>query len=160
MTLRELHDRTVDVLITLVIARHLGHGRRLEFYLALVALLSSIILFWHPAGAARSHAMAELFWQGLGNYLFVPPLVVAAVSMYGLWANVRDWPLSRPARFLGAAFGLWIWFVYAAKLYVLGNIDTFGFSFSILAAFFGEVGVMFMVAANLPRPGARGNMGV
>lgn len=154
-----LEERLAKVLIALIGARWLGHGRRMEGYLVLVAGFGTLILCTHPLSAEFAHSLESIFWMGYGKYIFIPYLAVFVISGYGLVGNKFDWPSSRWARFIGATLGFLLWITYSVQLYHLNLIATPGFILGFPLAVYGELGVMIASAANVPRPGAPGNMG-
>lgn len=147
----------LDAILVLFGIPWLGHGRRAEFLLACASALYATLLLFVSNASEHSQATVSLFWEGHGRLLFYPLAINATLSGYGLVANVNVWRWSRMARFTGAFFGFIIWLWFAVKFYALGACATPGFVFSCVAVY-ACVGIMVLSVANVPRPGAPGNV--
>lgn len=121
--------------------------------------VGTIVFVLFPDSAQYSVSASEFYWLGYSRCVFVPFLAAFLLSGYGLVANINAWPASRVCRLLGALLGFYIWFVLLGKLAISDAFASLGFVLGVAAAFCGELGVVFTAAANLPRPGAPGNMG-
>jgi hypothetical protein len=154
-----IRERILQVILLIVAARHLGHGRRMEGYLIISKGLGFIILFLFPDSFKLSASLFDIFWAGYAHYVCIPFGIAFALSLHGLVGNILGWEHSRVVRFLGAFLGFSIWTWWAAKLIYTGDVATAGLFLTVPAAFYGEAGVMFLALVNRPEPGAPGNMG-
>lgn len=153
------------LLLKLLGASWLGHGRASELALALVLGLSGTLLFITPQGVWLSQLTLDIAYAGYGNYVAYPPLLTAAIKISGLVLNVRGYVLSQPVRFLGAflAWFLWAWFCIKFFLLTghqtptLGLAQAIALSCAIVGVLF-STRIMFMAAAGLPVPGSPGRL--
>jgi hypothetical protein len=152
-------DSLLRAIIFFLMARRLGHGRRMEGYLVLCKFFGAFIFFFFQKSSANSQSTVSLFWYGYSCYLFLPFLLAFMLSGTGLLFNIIGWRYSQALRFVGSVVGFFLWFWFCAKLVSLDDITTSGFILGVPAMLYGEGGVMFAAAANIPRPGAPGNMG-
>lgn len=152
-------DSVARLFMTILFANRLGHGRRMEGFLLLAKVIGAVVFFLFPSATELSGATYDLYWLGLGNYLFGFFLLAALLSGYGLLANIHGWPGSRMPRVLGAGVGFFIWFFLSMKLLIVGDYASEGFVLGVVAMFYGELGTIFYAVADLPRPGAMGNLG-
>lgn len=157
--LTRLTERIMDFLLVLVGARHLGHGRRMELFLVAAAGYYAVVLSLVHNATAHSSATADLFWSGYGPYVHYAVYSLFAVKFYGLFGNVYVWPASRWVRCVGGIGGFALWGWIGMKLALIGLISAPGHVLATMVAFYGELGVLFMAAANRPLPGAPGNRG-
>jgi hypothetical protein len=154
----KMFPNMIKLFVVITMARTYGHGRRWEFYKSRVMILTAVLLFYDPNVTQNAPSLRWFYWNGWGNYLYIPPLLAGLLSWYGLNANIKAWPYSKIARFFGAFLGCWYWFTYAAQLYATNNYGTLGFSCCLVAVYL-DIVVMMLAAANLPEPGAPGNLG-
>lgn len=154
-----VRDRAVSLIVGALAARVLGHGRRMEGYLVIAKILGALAYLFFPSASEFSTSTSDLFWLGWDRYLLLPYLVAAILSSYGFFGNIHAWPRTQQPRFWGAAIGWCIWTFLSVKLIVFGAWTASGLTLGVPAALYGELGVMFYAAANLPEPGAAGNLG-
>lgn len=139
-------------LARLLIAPGLGHGRATEFLLTCMAGSYGLALVMFPELGLESQATRDIFWRGDGGIITTMLLVKAALSGWGLTANIRGWPLDRPIRFAGALIGAWVWIWFVCQFNfnsATGSVGTFAcFWFFIFSA-----RIMGMSILGLPSPG-------
>lgn len=152
-------DRAVQLVLASTLANQLGHGRRLEAFLVLVKFVGAVTFIVEPATAAHAAGMSRLFWLGLAGYLFIPFLVLSLVCGYGLVANILGLPGSRLARLVGAFGSEYLTAVMVVELVQAHAFASLGFIYGVPALAFAEPGVILFAAANVPTPGAIGNVG-
>lgn len=137
----------------------LGHGRRWESFVVLANLYYACVLTFTSNSVAKTQATMDIFYSG---YAFIIPTVfwlAFTASFFGLFFNVRGMQYSQVLRILGAVLGFLVWGWFGLKLALIGLIASPGHVLSTLTALY-EIRVVFMAAANLPRPGAPGNLGL
>ena len=145
---------------TLVAATWLGHGRRMEGFLVFVSAFYSLTLILQPNATEHSQATGDIFWAGYAVFFTLFAILKTILSGSGLIFNISGYSYSRELRFSGALIGFILWSWLVIKFIFVGAIATPGCVFSFSAAVYGEIGVLFMSAANLPVPGAPGNKGL
>jgi hypothetical protein len=136
-------ERVFQLVLLIVAARHLGHGRRMEGYLVISKAMGMFIMFLFPGSFRESMSLESIFWAGYAHYVFAPFAVSFVFSFHGLFGNIFNWKYSRLCRFLGGFTGFFIWIWFIGKLIHTGDIGTIGLILAIPAAFYGETGVMF-----------------
>lgn len=153
-------DGFVEFCVRITGARLFGHGRRVELLFSICSGLYAVeLLFMYNGTAGRTVVTEDVFWGGYGRYMLVVMWALFIVTSLGLWFNIKAIPGSQMLRLLGAFLGFWVWGWFGVKLTVLGIYPSPGQVVCCVLAFVGETMVMFNAAANLPRPGAPGNVG-
>lgn len=154
---RALWSRFIEVILSIFLARILGHGRAVESYLVLFAGSYGIALLFVPEAAFSSQATRDLAWMGYGPWVAIPFLLKSIVSGYGVLANIYAWRRSREFRIIGALIGMWIWSTMVYKFILVGSPYTIG-SFAAGWAFFFSIRIVALAIANRPLPGSAGVM--
>jgi len=142
------------VLLMVLAAPWLGHGRASECFLALVCAGYGTSLLVNPGMASDIPATVDIAWTGNVRIFALPYIIKALLTGSGLALNIYGSACSRQLRFLGGLVGLLIWTWWASKLYLIDAIGL-GFFFYVMAGIF-SVRIMGLALANLPRPGAPG----
>lgn len=137
----------------------LGHGRRWESFVVLANFYYCIILTFIPGAVGKTQATADLHQAGIAFFITIIFWIAFLTSFFGLFCNVKGLRYSQPLRIVGALIGFGIWGWFALKLALIGLISSPGHVLAALTAMY-EIRVVFMAAANLPRPGAPGNLGL
>lgn len=137
----------------------LGHGRRWESFVVLANLYYCLILTFVPGAVGHTEATADLHAAGVAFFVTIVFWCAFLTSFFGLFCNVKGLRYSQPLRIAGAVIGFGIWGWFALKLALIGLIASPGHVLAALTAMY-EIRVVFMAAANLPRPGAPGNLGL
>lgn len=143
------------ILLNILGASWLGHGRKSEASLITVCFMYGMVLFLVPGAAFDSQATRDIAWQGYGHFIAIPFLTMATVSGYGLIANINVWCYSQAFRFCGALLGAGIWLWLMWKFTTVGSPFTFG-SICALVFLVDSIRIAAMALANLPKPGAPG----
>lgn len=152
-----MHDRwnwfLENIVLLLLGARWIGHGRAVESLFTIIALTYGIALLVDSNVLLYSQATVDLVWWHSGNLIVASALLIkAGLSGSGLIANINAWPYSRALRFTGALIGSMIWVWYLSKYSLAGTPVNLGAIFSVWA-FVYSIRIMAMALANLPRPG-------
>lgn len=150
-------SKFVEILVAVCAARFLGHGRAMESYLALFAGSYGIAILFIPDAAFSSSAMRDIAWEGYSPHVALLFISKAALTGYGLAANIKNWRWSRQFRIVGAIIGLWIWSSTILKFVIVGNPYTLG-AFAAFWCFIFSVRIIALAIANLPRPGVSGSL--
>lgn len=137
----------------------LGHGRRWESFVVLANLYYCMILTFIPNAVGHTEATKDLHQAGIAFFVTIVFWLAFLTSFFGLFCNVKGLRYSQLLRIVGAVIGFGIWGWFALKLALIGLIASPGHVLAALTAMY-EVRVVFMAAANLPRPGAPGNLGL
>jgi hypothetical protein len=153
-------DRFVAFCVFITGARIFGHGRRVELVFAISAFVYALELAIVRNGVSRVIVTEDIFWGGYGHYMLPAMWLLFLATGGGLWFNIKAWPYSQPLRIVGAFLGFLIYGWMGLKLAFVGNLPSPGHVFSCVFGLVAEPMVFFNACANLPRPGAPGNMGV
>jgi hypothetical protein len=153
-------DQFVDFCVLVTGARIFGHGRRLELIFSLAAGLYAVELLVVQNATVRTVVTEDLFWGGYGRSMLAVMWFLFLTTSAGLLFNIRAWPGSRALRIMGASTGFFVWGWFGVKLTLLVVLPSPGQVLACVLGFAGELMVIFNAAANLPRPGAPGSMGL
>jgi hypothetical protein len=153
-------DRFINFCVIITGARLFGHGRLVELLMSIVAGFYAIELLIARNATSRIQVTEDVFWGGYGHYMLAAMWLLFAFTSLGLLFNIKAWPGSQVLRAFGAFMGFFIWGWMGIKLGWLGVWPSPGHDFACVFGIIGELLVIFKAAANLPRPGAPGNMGL
>lgn len=152
-------DRFIEFCVVITGARIFGHGRRVELFLSIAAAVYLIEILVVRNATSRTVVTEDIFWGGYGHYMLWAMWALFLTTAGGLVCNIKAWPGSQILRIVGAVLGFIIWGWFGVKLGWLGVYPSPGHVLSCVVAFAVEPMVVFNASANLPRPGAPGNMG-
>lgn len=143
----------------ILLARWLGHGRRIEvLFTCLCASYGTVLLFIpHTLFDSQATRYLELVWVGYGWVIALPFLLTALLAGFGVMFNILGIAGSRHLRVAGAITGSMIWAWYLLKFTTMGLPATFG-AFCCLWFLINSTAIIGLALANLPRPGAPGTL--
>lgn len=140
------------MLIAILGARALGHGRALETFLAFVCFVYACILAFIPDAPYQSSATADLAWY-YGRGLALPFLIIAIFAGWGVYSNKKGLPYSRQCRIIGALIGTFTWTFFLVKFGATDSIGALGTALCI-GGIVASLRIMGMAMADLPQPGS------
>lgn len=143
------------LLLSMVGARLLGHGRMFELTVGTICALYGTMILFHSDTLWDSQATRDLSYFMFGRVIAAPFLLKAALTGYGLAGNIYGWRYSRSLRFYGALVGCCVWAFLETKFVLVGVPFTFG-SICTMVFFLGSLRVIIMTSLDLPIPGAPG----
>lgn len=153
--------RGAAALIEIILgARWLGHGRALEAFLALICAIYAGILLLVPGAAFQSQATAQFVWEGVHPIWIAMPFILKTVfTTIGLYRNIQGLSWSRFYRIVGALIGTFTWSWYLTQFIAYDAVGALGTA-TCIGGIVASIRIIGMAGANLPPPGAPGQLGV